>query len=111
MNLNYRRHGTVGIIALAGRFDAHETPLVSARLAEAAKRSPGRLVVNLSGVNFIDSAALASLTQAMKRCRQAGGDLHLCALQDPVQVIFDLTRLNRAFRIFDDEHEAIAEHG
>jgi anti-sigma B factor antagonist len=44
----------------------------------------------------------------MKHCRSAGGDLHLCELRQPLRVIFELTRLDRAFAIFGAEAEALA---
>jgi anti-sigma B factor antagonist len=44
----------------------------------------------------------------MKRCREGQGDLYLCHLQQPVQVIFELTCLNKAFTIFGTESEAVA---
>ena len=45
--------------------------------------------------------------QALKRCQQLQGDLFLCGLRRPVYVIFELTRLDRAFNIFVDEEHAI----
>ncbi len=63
--------------------------------------------MNLAGVQFVDSTALATLVQGMKRCRQLKGDLRLCGLQQPVRMIFELTRLDKAFEIFSGEDEAI----
>jgi anti-sigma B factor antagonist len=64
-------------------------------------------VVNLSGVTFVDSTALATLVQGMKHCRQRAGDLRLCTLQAPVRAVFELTRLDRAFVILPDEEAAL----
>jgi anti-sigma B factor antagonist len=42
----------------------------------------------------------------MKHCRAAGGDLYLCHLGQPLRVIFELTRLDKAFDIFATEEQA-----
>jgi anti-sigma B factor antagonist len=97
----------VTIFALSGRFDAHEAPGVAAALKEAATRTPARLVVDLGEVHFIDSMALGALVQSMKHCRQQGGNLRICNLQQPVRIIFELTRLDRAFTLFENKEQAV----
>jgi len=96
----------VAVVGLAGRFDAHEVPHVRQALTQAADRTKGRVVVDLSGVNFIDSSGLACLVQGMKYCRERGADQILCNLQQPVRIIFELTRLDRAFKIAGCVEEA-----
>jgi anti-sigma B factor antagonist len=98
----------VAVLELSGRFDSHAAPAVTTWLANAAERRPAHVVINLSGVSFIDSAALSALVSGMKRCRTNKGELYLCCLQQPVRIIFELTRLNRAFTIFDEEATAVA---
>ncbi|MEI7643166.1 MAG: STAS domain-containing protein [Chloroflexales bacterium] len=98
----------VAVLELSGRFDSHAAPAVSAWMDSVTGRQPARVVVNLSGVHFIDSAALSALVSGMKRCRTGKGELYLCCLQQPVRIIFELTRLNRAFTIFDEEAIAVA---
>lgn len=105
MDLNSRMVGPVCVVELRGRFDAHMAPALKAWHERTRASS---VVVNMAGVTFVDSTALAALVGAMKRCRQDGGDLRLCALQQPVRIIFELTRMNRAFEVFDDEATAIA---
>ncbi len=98
----------VTVLRLGGRFDAHEVPDVRKALGDVTGQGNNKIVVNLVEVNFIDSSGLASLVQGMKHCRSAGGDLYLCELRQPVRVIFELTRLDRAFAVFDGETEALA---
>lgn len=98
----------VTVLRLGGRFDAHEVPDVRKALGDMTGQGDNKIVVNLAEVNFIDSSGLASLVQGMKHCRSAGGDLYLCELRQPVRIIFELTRLDRAFAVFGGEAEALA---
>ena len=108
MDLNARTAGDVPVLDLAGRFDAYSSKPVSEWLSRSA--SP-RVVVNLNGVNFIDSTALGTLLAGMRRCRERGGNLHLCSLQQPVKIIIEITHLNRALSIFPDEESAVSAFG
>jgi anti-sigma B factor antagonist len=107
MYLETRMEQGVTVVQIGGRFDAHEVAQVAAQLETAAVSAPARVVVNLHEVTFIDSTALGRLVQGMKRCRQQAGDLRLCGLQKPVRVIFELTRLDKAFAIFASEEAAL----
>lgn len=109
MDITTQQNQGISVIALSGRFDAHEVPAVRSELEKlAAARSPAQIVVSLAAVHFIDSSGLACLVQGMKHCRERNGDLYLAALQQPVRIIFELTRLDRAFSIFPDEDAAQA---
>jgi len=67
--------------------------------------------MDLSEVNFVDSSALAVMVRTMKHCRERNGDLLLCGLRQPVRIIFELTRMDRAFRIVDELGDARAAVG
>ena len=103
--------GDVKILTVQGRFDTYNAPPVREWLEEAVRTRPPFIVVNLAGVNFVDSTAMATLVQGMKRCRERDGDLRLCALQQPVRMIFELTRLDRAFEIYQSEEDAVQAFG
>ena len=62
----------------------------------------------MEAVNFVDSAGLAALVKGMKRSRELGGNLVIFGLQQPVRIIFELTRLDKAIDIFDNEDDAVA---
>jgi len=107
MDLKTRMSGNVAIAEMNGRFDALEVPKVSAWLDTVTDREDSRIVINMTGVTFVDSTALSLLVKGMKRARQHNGDLTLCGLQKPVKVIFELTRLDKAFNMYEDEGDAL----
>jgi anti-sigma B factor antagonist len=86
-------------IVLEGRFDAHEVVKVRERFTDAMNGGAESIIVDLERVVFIDSKALALLVRFMKRCREAGGDLRLANVSQPVRIILELTKLDRAFVI------------
>lgn len=106
MEMNTRTIDSVHIVELQGRLDAHQGKQVDNRLADAIRTS-NRTVVNLSRVHFIDSTGLAILVKGMKHHREKKGDLVLCELQQPVRIIFELTRLDKMFAIYLTENEAV----
>jgi anti-sigma B factor antagonist len=98
----------VSVLTLSGRLDAYVAPRVAEWLDAAAQTQPANVVVDLQNVTFIDSTGLAILVKGMRRCRQQAGDLFLCGLQQPVRVIFEVTRLDQAFTILSSEADAVA---
>lgn len=100
---------TIHVVTLTGRFDAFETPQFATWLeTHITSSAQNRVVVDLGGVEFIDSSGLAALVKGLKRCREWGGEQVLCNLQQSVIIIFELTRLDKAFKIFDTVAQALA---
>ncbi len=108
MEIVRTENGSIAVLRLKGRFDAHEVEPVNAWLQEQVEKGNIKIIINLDGVNFIDSTALSTLVRGLKKCRENHGDLHLCTLQQPVRVIFELTRLDKAFDIFAMEDDAVS---
>lgn len=86
-------------LALDGRFDAFETEGFRAAFDELLAAGHTTVSVDMAGVQFIDSSALAELVRAMKHCREQGGELIIAEPSDPVRVILELTKLDAAFEI------------
>lgn len=105
MKISGNTTNNITLLTLAGRFDAYAVPEVRSWMEQNNKS--GRLIVDLQEVNFVDSTALAALVQQMKHCRQQQGDLVLVNFQQPVRIIFELTRLDKAFVIQDSVETAV----
>ena len=107
MNLRSHFVGNIAVLELSGRFDSYVAPRVAEWLEKAAATPPAHIIVSLAEVNFVDSTALATLVQGLNRSRKQNGELHLCGLRQQVYMIFELTRLDKAFHIFVDENHAL----
>lgn len=99
--------GQIQILRLTGNFDVTSHMPAREWLEAAASEPPAFVVVNLSGVTFLDSTALSTLVLGKKRAQALNGDVRLCEVQQQVRIIFELTRLDRVFEIFLSEEEAI----
>jgi anti-sigma B factor antagonist len=97
-----------GIILLTGEIDLHEAPRVKELLLPAIEAKLPRVLVDLSGVTYIDSSGLALLIEAMQRVQAYGGKLRLCSLRPGVRSIFDIARLDQVFAIYPDRDSAVA---
>ena len=90
------------VLRLEGRLDASSAKEIKDRISDLAKNKRVNLVVDMAGINFIDSSGLGSLVASLRSVNNLGGDIRIASLQDQVRAIFELTRLHRIFEIFDD---------
>lgn len=67
-----------------------------------------RVVADMTRVSFLDSIILGTLVWGMKNLREAGGDFRMFGLHAFVKRLFDITQLDRAFRIYETEEDAVA---
>ena len=96
------------VLPLEGEIDLHVSPRVERALASIIKKRPASVVVDLSGVRFIDSSGLAVLIRAMQDIQKYGGKLALSGLNDHVRPIFEMARLDQVFLIDPSDDELLA---
>jgi anti-sigma B factor antagonist len=88
------------VLAVQGDLDVEGGPVLRDALIAALEEHPGcRLIVDLEGVDFLDSAGIAVLVGGRERARGAEGDLVLVATGRSVVRVLDLTGLTRLFEI------------
>src|SRR5262250_1578458 len=90
------------LLPLKGEIDLHVFPEITASLDALIEKKPRHLVVDVSGVTYIDSAGLAALIVAMQKVEAYGGQFSLAGSQSTVRSILGMSRLDRIFHIFPD---------
>lgn len=68
-------------------------------LEEAAQNETGKLVIDLSEVDYISSSGIGVLVSTLKKARHSGGSLVLCGMTPDIHELFTLTHLDRVFTI------------
>jgi anti-sigma B factor antagonist len=108
MNISARRIEQATILDVSGNIDMSNSPVVrKALLQEIREKGVSRVLVNMTGVGYIDSSGVASLVEALKACRDLGLRLVLFGLTDPAREVFKISRLLKLFEVYEDEQQAI----
>ena len=95
------------VLALTGEIDLHVSPEVTESLNAMTEKQPERIVIDLSGATYIDSAGLAALILAMKKVEAYGGKFFLAGPNEAIRSIFESSRLDQIFQIFPDVDAAL----
>jgi anti-sigma B factor antagonist len=98
----------VTVVAVEGEIDVYTAPRLRDRITELVGEGTYQLVVDLEGVDFLDSTGLGVLVGGLKKVRAHGGTLQLVCTQDRLLKIFRITGLAKVFAIHSDVNEAIA---
>ncbi len=107
MEVNTRQSKNGVVIEASGDVDLYSSPKLREAILDAIKRGLSPIVMNLSGVTYIDSSGVATLVEGLQRSRKFGGKFRLVGLNDRVYEVFHLARLQQVFEIFPTESEAL----
>ena len=106
MEIGEEKINDVEVLKIEGRLDASSAKDIKEKVALLTKENRVKLVIDMGGIDFIDSSGLGSLVASLRSVNKLGGDIKISALQDQVRAIFELTRLHRIFGIYDDSNAA-----
>ncbi|MBN1479074.1 anti-sigma factor antagonist [candidate division KSB1 bacterium] len=92
----------VAVLKIAGEVDMFSSPQARNAIMELVKQRVPRVVVELSGVSYMDSSGVATLIEGLQLCQKYNGTLVVAGLRDNVREVFELTRLDKIFQIYKD---------
>lgn len=95
------------VLAVSGEVDVATAPRLRERLVGLVSEGRHQIVVDLEGVDFLDSTGLGVLVGALKRVRTHGGDLALVCTQPRVLKVFEITGLTKVFPMHASVDEAV----
>jgi len=101
-------HPGVTVVALSGEIDGMGSQELGARLLREFEHGHNRIVLDMAGVSYVNSAGVGELAMAAKRARGLEGDLALCALQDRVRRVIELVRMDQLLVVAEDCERACA---
>jgi anti-sigma B factor antagonist len=96
------------VVSLYGELDVATSPTLREQLIQLVGDGSTRLVLDLEGVDFLDSTGLGTIVSALKRARTHGGDLRLVCTQARIMRLFEITGLDKAVPLSPDLDTALA---
>jgi anti-sigma B factor antagonist len=108
LSISTRNEGIHTILEVVGELDVHTAPRLREQLANLIAEGNHHLVVDLQGVDFLDSTALGVLVGGLRRVHPHDGSLQLVCTQERILKIFHITGLIDVFSIHASVEAAIS---
>jgi anti-sigma B factor antagonist len=108
LDIQQREHESVVILDLKGRITVGpEAGALRERVAALNAAGTRNLVLNLKGVDYIDSTGLGALVMVATSLRKNQGNVKLVNLSRRNIELLIMTKLATVFEIFNDEQDAV----
>jgi len=109
MKIDERSAGDVKILDITGRITMTQGEgVLKDRIHSIAQQGHAKILVNLAGVDYIDSTGLGELVGAYTTVTRAGGKLKLLNITKKMHDLLAITKLLTVFETFDSEQDGIA---
>ncbi len=103
------KKGPVTILGLSGSLELGKEVKLKEEVARETASAPVKdVLLDLTDVEFIDSACLGVLVTASRKLKKEGKSICVCGPREEVRAIFQITRLDKILLMFDNQEEALA---
>jgi len=95
----------VKIIEPNGVFGGPQATAFRQEIVDLVQGGVTAVLIDCKSITFMDSSGLGALVVALKNLRAANGQLFLCGVTEQVKMLFELTSMDKVFRILKDQAE------
>jgi anti-sigma B factor antagonist len=108
MKIDERSVGDVKVLDIAGQIKFTQgDEMLKDKIHSVVHQGGKKILVNLGGVDYVDSAGLGELVGAYTTVTRAGGKMKLLNLTKKMRDLLSITKLLTVFETFDNEQEAV----
>jgi anti-anti-sigma factor len=93
---------SVKVVRPTGILDSSQAGDFRQQIGDLVHDGARAVIVDFQDVTFMDSSGLGALVLALKTVRSAGAEMHVCSMNEQVKMLFELTSMDRVFKIFAD---------
>lgn len=108
LSIHVHVDGEMQVFELIGSLDIATSPTVRATLTSASERGSHRLIVDLTGVDFLDSTGLGALIGGQRRAKEFDGEVRLVAKEGQILRLLRITGLLKVFAVYATLDDALA---
>lgn len=101
----------VSILSVSGYLDTTTASELESALLGLVRKGMYRIVVDLSGVNYISSAGWGIFIGEIKEIRSHGGDLKLAGMIGEVREVYQLLEFHSILQDYDTTDDAVSSFG
>jgi len=102
-----RQVGQVSVVEVSGKLTSLESGALRNSIARLLKEGRKQILLNLSGLVYLDSSGIGDLVHTYMSVIKSGGEMKVVGLTEKVEEILKITQLYQVFPEFKDEHSAL----
>jgi anti-sigma B factor antagonist len=102
-----RQVGEVSVVEVTGKLTSFESGALRNSIAQLLKEGRKLILLNLSGLVYLDSSGIGDLVHTYMSVIKRGGEMKVVGLSDKVEEILKITQLYQVFQEFQDERTAL----
>ena len=107
MKISQDQKNDIMICAIEGEINLNTSPELRKAFEDFVNKNVKKVVVDFSGVPYIDSSGLATLIELFQRLKKINGKLRICDMSEKVKNVFEITKLHKLFEIYDNQDMAL----
>lgn len=100
----------VTLVEASGRVDSMSANQFGEALSDQIEDGKKALVLDLSGVDYMSSAGLREIVNALKKVKRAQGDLRIAQPSERVREVFEMAGLDTIFQIYGSQDDAVSSY-
>ena len=102
-----RQVGHVSVVEVTGKLTSFESGALRNSIAQLLKDGRKQILLNLSGLVYLDSSGIGDLVHTYMSVIKSGGEMKVVGLTAKVEEILKITQLYQVFQEFQDERSAL----
>jgi len=111
MELKRRVIRGVAIVDASGEIDMNSSPKLRSECQKMFKQKDPKVLLNFTAVEYIDSSCIATLIECMEEMEKYKGRMAIFGTQRATRVAFEIARMDKIFKFYDTEGEALKAIG
>jgi anti-sigma B factor antagonist len=109
INVNVSGVNNVTLVQVQGRIDSMNANQLGEALSGEISNGKNQLVLDLAGVDYMSSAGLREIVNALKKVKP-NGDVRIAQPTARVREVLDMAGLSTILQIFDSQTDAVASY-
>jgi anti-sigma B factor antagonist len=95
----------IKVVQTTGILDSTKSNQFRQEICELLDDEVDVIIIDFKDVTFMDSSGLGALVMSLKNVRSAGSKLFICSVNEQIKMLFELTSMDRVFKIFSSREE------
>lgn len=110
MNIKQETEGNIVILALEGRLDTLNFPILEKEMTALIEKDQKHIILDCQDLDYVSSSGLRILLKSLKQVEAAHGRFTISGLQPQITQIFKISGFDHLFEIYSGRQEAVASY-